>query len=65
MTRNFLDLLDHSPETLRAILNASADMKAARAKDRAAAPRPLAGKTLAMMIDSMFSARSWAARRSC
>jgi ornithine carbamoyltransferase len=51
MTRNFLDLLDHSPETLRAILNASADMKAARAKDRAAAPRPLAGKTLAMIFD--------------
>jgi ornithine carbamoyltransferase len=51
MTRNFLDLLDHSPETLRAILNASADMKAARAKDRAAAPRLLAGKTLAMIFD--------------
>jgi ornithine carbamoyltransferase len=51
MTRNFLDLLDHSPETLRAILNASAAMKAARAQDRAAAPRPLQGKTLAMIFD--------------
>ena len=51
MTRHFLDLLDHSTETLRAILDASAAMKAARAKDRAAAPRPLKGRTLAMIFD--------------
>jgi ornithine carbamoyltransferase len=51
MSRHFLDLLDHSPETLRAILKASAEMKAARNKDRAAAPRLLQGKTLAMIFD--------------
>ena len=49
--RHFLDLLDHSTETLRAILTASADMKAARAKNRRAAPRPLEGKTLAMIFE--------------
>jgi ornithine carbamoyltransferase len=49
--RHFLDLLDHSTETLRAILKASAEMKAARRRDRAAAPRPLQGKTLAMIFD--------------
>ncbi len=49
--RHFLDLLDHSPQTLRAILDASAEMKAARARDRATAARPLQGKMLAMIFD--------------
>jgi len=49
--KHFLDLLDHSPETLRAILKASADMKAARARDRRSAPRPLEGKMLAMIFE--------------
>jgi ornithine carbamoyltransferase len=49
--RHFLDLLDHSTETLRAILTASAQMKAARAENRRAAPRPLEGKTLAMIFE--------------
>jgi ornithine carbamoyltransferase len=49
--KHFLDLLDHSTETLRAILKASADMKAARARDRRAAPRPLEGRTLAMIFE--------------
>jgi ornithine carbamoyltransferase len=49
--RHFLDLLDHSTDTLRAILNASAEMKAARKADRRAAPRPLEGKTLAMIFE--------------
>jgi ornithine carbamoyltransferase len=48
--RHFLDLLDHSTETLRAILTASAQMKAAR-KDRRKAPRPLEGKMLAMIFE--------------
>ena len=51
MTRHFLDLLDHSTETLRAILKASAEIKAARKRDRATMPRPLAGKTLAMIFE--------------
>jgi ornithine carbamoyltransferase len=49
--RHFLDLLDHSTETLRAILKAAAEMKAARARDRSAAPRPLQGKMLAMIFE--------------
>jgi ornithine carbamoyltransferase len=49
--RHFLDLLDHSTETLRAILKASAQMKAVRAENRRAAPRPLEGKTLAMIFE--------------
>jgi ornithine carbamoyltransferase len=49
--RHFLDLLDFPPETLRGILDASAAMKAARARDRRAVPRPLEGKTLAMIFD--------------
>ena len=49
--RHFLDLLDHSTETLRAILKASAQMKAARAENRRAAPRPLEGKMLAMIFE--------------
>ena len=49
--RHFLDLLDHSTETLRGILTASAEMKAARRQDRRAAPRPLEGKTLAMIFE--------------
>jgi ornithine carbamoyltransferase len=49
--RHFLDLLDHSTQTLRAVLKAAAEMKAARAKDRRAAPRPLQGKILAMIFE--------------
>jgi len=49
--KHFLDLLDHSAETLRAILKASADMKAARARDRRSVPRPLEGKMLAMIFE--------------
>ena len=49
--KHFLDLLDHSSETLRAILTASSAMKAVRARDRRAAPRPLEGKTLAMIFE--------------
>ncbi len=49
--KHFLDLLDHSSETLRAILTASSKMKAARAADRRAASRPLEGKTLAMIFE--------------
>ena len=49
--RHFLDLLDHSTETLRAILKASAQMKAARAENRRAAGRPLEGKILAMIFE--------------
>jgi ornithine carbamoyltransferase len=49
--KHFLDLLDHSAETLRAILTASAQMKAARALDRRNMARPLEGKTLAMIFE--------------
>ncbi len=54
--RHFLDLLDHSADTLRGILDRSARMKArrgeARARGSSAAPaRPLAGKSLAMIFD--------------
>jgi ornithine carbamoyltransferase len=49
--RHFLDLLDHSTETLRAILKAAVEMKAARAENRRAAPRPLEGKILAMIFE--------------
>jgi ornithine carbamoyltransferase len=49
--RHFLDLLDHSTETLRLILKAAAEMKAARAADRRAMPRPLEGKMLAMIFE--------------
>jgi ornithine carbamoyltransferase len=49
--RNFLDLLDLPADTLRGILDASSAMKSARAKDRRTTPRPLEGKTLAMIFD--------------
>ena len=49
--RHFLDLLDMPADTLRGIIDASASMKAARLRDRASTPRPLAGKTLAMIFD--------------
>ena len=49
--RHFLDLLDVPAPTLRGILDASASMKVRRAQDRRAAPRPLEGKTLAMIFD--------------
>jgi ornithine carbamoyltransferase len=44
--RHFLDLIDVPSGELRGIIAASRDMK-----DGAAAPRPLAGKTLAMIFD--------------
>jgi ornithine carbamoyltransferase len=49
--RHFLDLLDHSTETLRTILTAAQEMKAQRARDRRATARPLEGKTLAMIFE--------------
>ncbi len=49
--RHFLDLLDVPAATLRGILDASASMKVRRAEDRRTAPRPLEGKTLAMIFD--------------
>jgi len=49
--RHFLDLLDLPGETLRGILDASTSMKAVRAQDRRASPRPLEGKTLGMIFD--------------
>jgi ornithine carbamoyltransferase len=49
--RHFLDLLDLPTETLRGILDASLSMKALRARDRNASPRPLQGKTLGMIFD--------------
>ncbi len=57
--RHFLDILDLSAAALRGILDSSAAMKAARAADRATTrrplegkpPRPLEGKTLAMIFD--------------
>jgi ornithine carbamoyltransferase len=49
--RHFLDLLDLPTETLRGILDASASMKAVRARDRRGSPRPLDGKTLGMIFD--------------
>ena len=49
--RHFLDLLDLPGPTLRGILDASAAMKARRARDRRTVERPLEGKTLAMIFD--------------
>ena len=49
--RHFLDLLDHSSDELRAILDAAKAMKAKRVKGETSATRPLAGKTLAMIFD--------------
>jgi ornithine carbamoyltransferase len=46
--RHFLDLTDIPAEDLREIITASRDMKARRG---ASAPKPLAGKTLAMIFD--------------
>ena len=49
--RHFLDLLDLSSGELRRMLDAAATMKSARMKGVATLPRPLAGKTLAMIFD--------------
>lgn len=52
--RSFLDLADHSQETLRTILDASSRMKAARkglSKGARDADAPLGGKLLAMIFE--------------
>ncbi len=46
--RHFLDLTELSAETLRGIIDESRDMKGRTPAER---PRPLAGKTLAMIFD--------------
>ena len=72
--RHFLDLLDLPTETLRGILDASVSMKAVRARDRRASPRPLEGKTLGMIFDRPstrtrvsfdLAMRELGGRRSC
>ena len=49
--RHFLDLTEIPDDELRGIIEASRAMKDARKRDRAAADKPLAGKTLAMIFD--------------
>jgi ornithine carbamoyltransferase len=49
MVRHFLDLADLESAALRAILDDAARLKASRRK--AAAPKPLTGKTLAMIFE--------------
>ena len=49
MPRHFLDIADLEAATLRAILADSVALKASRGKP--SAPKPLAGKTLAMIFD--------------
>src|SRR5438067_7178580 len=52
--RHFLDLCDHSPETLRAVIDDARRRKRERAglsRGEADADRPLAGKVLAMIFD--------------
>ena len=49
--RHFLDLLDHSSDELRAILEAAKAMKSKRTKGEKPLYRPLAGKTLALVFD--------------
>ena len=49
MVRHFLDIADLDPATLRGILDDAARLKASRR--RPDAPKPLAGKTLAMIFD--------------
>ena len=52
--RHFLDLSDHSPETLRAMIDDAKRRKLARvglARGEADADRPLQGKVLAMIFD--------------
>ncbi len=49
--RRFLDLSDHSSETLAQILAGAAKLKAQWRKGQPPATRPLAGKTLAMIFD--------------
>lgn len=47
--RHFIDIADHSPETLRGILDEGARIKAARAEVRR--ERPLEGRALALVFD--------------
>ena len=49
MVRHFLDIADHDPATLRAILDDAVRLKAVRRDPQAA--KPLAGKTLALIFD--------------
>ena len=49
--RHFLDLIDVTPADLRAILDSSRAMKAARRSGAADDRRPLAGRTLALIFD--------------
>jgi len=49
--RHFLDLTQVPPADLRDMIESSRAMKARWKRDRAAAARPLAGKTLAMIFD--------------
>lgn len=49
MTRHFIDLSDFDTATLRALLDDAVKLKAVRGKPDA--PRPLSGKTLALIFD--------------
>lgn len=49
--RHFLDLKDHSPETLRAIIDDARAIKGEREKSGRMGYRPLDGKILAMIFD--------------
>jgi ornithine carbamoyltransferase len=49
MPRHFLDIADQDPATLRAILDDAVKLKAERRDNPA--PKPLAGKTLALIFD--------------
>ncbi|MGE3869314.1 MAG: ornithine carbamoyltransferase, partial [Pseudorhodoplanes sp.] len=49
--RHFLDLTDIPQAELRGMIESSIAMKAARKADPAAAGKPLAGRTLAMIFD--------------
>jgi len=51
LPRHFLDLTEIPVAELRAMIDASRAMKDRRKRDSAAAERPLAGKTLAMIFD--------------
>lgn len=49
--QHFLDLSDFSPDTLAKILKQSHAMKTLRTADKTTAPKPLAGKVLAMIFE--------------
>lgn len=49
--RHFLDLSDFSSEDLRGLLDQAHAIKTVRNKDKVNAPKPLAGKVLAMIFD--------------